>query len=925
MKSFFHPATTLMGRLKYPQKFMLIALLLLIPLALVMSQFLSKVNEDIDFSAREQLGLQYSDPLMQLFQDVQEHAALSAAVLKDATGFEELLDASQAQIDDDIEVVDRVNRRLGDMLDTNEEWETVKAAWLSLKDMTLALTVEQNDAAHTTLNRNILTLLTTVANTSNLILDPDLDSYYLMDTVIIKIPQVTDFLSQIRTYALGVAINGSISSTDRARLRLLVGLSNSTMEASANGLGYSFEAKPVLQEALQDDLDQTTQVFDDYMTVLNREIVNKGAVSSVLVAAGVVSITPADYYEASTAAIDQIFEFHDAVAPELNNSLQQRIDGIVASRALVLAVALIALSATIYLFVGFYLAVMKTIGSLDQASQRMVSGHTTGAVQVESKDELAQVAISFNNIASELMAARDQALEANRAKSTFLANMSHELRTPLNAIIGYSELIEEELEDEGMDAYVPDLKKIQTAATHLLSLINDILDLSKIEAGKMDLFLETIDLPKTIADVVTTVTPMIHKNENTLDVNCPPDIGTMHADLTKLRQVLFNLLSNASKFTEKGVIKLDVARKHEGGQDWMIFNVTDSGIGMTEEQINRLFQDFTQADSSTTRKYGGTGLGLAISRRFAQMMGGDITVTSVEGKGSTFTVQVLATVLKQEDQKAAGTSSAFAAVQVPPMPVGASTVLVIDDDANVRDLVTRFLTKEGFVVKTAVNGEEGLKLARSLHPDVITLDVMMPGMDGWAVLSSLKADKELSEIPVVMLTIVSDQNMGYALGASDYLTKPIDRDKLIASLKKFDCKKPFCRILVVDDEPAIRELVQRTLEKEGWEIHLAADGEEALAQAAKIDPEIVLLDLMMPKMDGFEFLTQFRKTEAGKNTPVVVITAMDLTQDDHQRLNGHVNQILQKGAYKQDDLLKEVRNLVTAVIQKDGQGDKTKT
>jgi signal transduction histidine kinase/CheY-like chemotaxis protein len=921
MKSFFNPATLLMGRLKYPQKFMLVALLLLIPLALVMSQFLSKTNEDIDFSSREQLGLQYTDPLMQLFQDALEHAALSNAVLKGATQFEEMLAEVQEDIDADVAAVDRIDRRLGATLEATEKWDVLKTEWETLRDTTLTLTVEQSDAAHSALNRNIISLLTIVGNSSNLILDPDIDSYYLMDTVIIKIPQETDFLSQIRTYGLGVTIAGSINSTDRARLRLLSGLAQSTVDANVSGLGYAFEINPSLQEVLQSDVEETVQVFNDYNVLLNRELISKGAVSSVLVAAGVVTITPTDFYTAASTPIDRIFQFHDEVSPQLNALLQIRIDRFVGQRSLVLVVALVALGATIYLFIGFYLAVMKTIASLEQASQRMVSGHTIGAVQVESKDELAKVAISFNNIAAELVAARDQALEANRAKSTFLANMSHELRTPLNAIIGYSELIEEELQDEGMDEYIPDLHKIQTAAAHLLSLINDILDLSKIEAGKMELFLESVDIPRTISDVVSTVTPMIHKNNNTLEVDCPPDMGMMHTDLTKLRQVLFNLLSNASKFTDKGVVKLGVRRKTEGGKDWMLFTVQDSGIGMTDEQLERLFQDFSQADASTTRKYGGTGLGLSISRRFAQMMGGDITVTSEAGKGSTFTVQVVANLTKADDKK--GAVAPTPEVQIPPMPVGASTVLVIDDDPAVRELVTRFLTKEGFRVQTASSGEEGLKAARANRPDVITLDVMMPGMDGWSVLSTLKGDPQLTEIPVVMLTIVSDQNMGYALGASDYLTKPIDRDKLVHVLKKYECKQPFCKILIVDDEPAIREIVHRTLEKEGWEIYQAGDGEEALQQVQKVAPEIILLDLMMPRMDGFEFLTQLRKTESGRNLPVIVITAMDLTVEDQNRLNGHVKQILQKGAYKQDDLLKEVRNLVSSMLGKDNQSEKT--
>lgn len=429
----------------------------------------------------------------------------------------------------------------------------------------------------------------------------------------------------------------------------------------------------------------------------------------------------------------------------------------------------------------------------------------------------------------------------------------------------------------------------------------------------MDLYLEIIDVQKLIQEVSSTITPLVEKNGNQLVVTCSPEIGTIYSDSTKTRQILLNLLSNASKFTEKGKIMLDVVRHSSS----ITLTVTDSGIGMTPEQITRLFQDFSQADSSTTRKYGGTGLGLAISKRFAEMMGGEITVTSKPGSGSTFTVDLPVAVVKPgtPDTNKANGKIAHTPAEVSSIVEGASTVLVIDDDPSVRDLVTRFLSKEGFSVKSATTGQEGLKLARELHPDVITLDVMMPGMDGWAVLSTLKSDPEISSIPVVMMTIVSDKNLGYALGASDYLTKPIDRDKLVETLKKYDCKDPICKILVVDDEAQIREIVQRTLEKEGWEVSLAKDGLEALEQVRRDAPEVILLDLMMPRMDGFQFLAEMRRMDSIKDVPVIVITAMDLSTEDRQRLNGQVQQILQKGAYQQDQLLSEVRGLVKSLTK----------
>jgi signal transduction histidine kinase/CheY-like chemotaxis protein len=565
-------------------------------------------------------------------------------------------------------------------------------------------------------------------------------------------------------------------------------------------------------------------------------------------------------------------------------------------------------------------AITGPINKLTKATAEISMGKLDTRVELRSRDEFGQLASSFNKMVHDLKSskealeeARDAADDASRTKSTFLANMSHELRTPLNAIIGYSEMLQEEAEDLGQAVFIPDLQNIHGAGRHLMSLINDVLDLSKIEAGKMDLYLESFELVPMINEVVATVKPLVEKNANTLQVDYADGLGAMRADLTKVRQTLFNLLSNACKFTERGIIALRVARESVDDGHWINFRVSDTGIGMSPEQTSKIFQAFTQVDTSTMRKFGGTGLGLAISRKFCQMMGGEIMVESALGQGSTFTARLPAEVVEPK------------VGQLPPLeeptPIalqsseGAPTVLVIDDDPAARDLMHRFLNKEGLQMIAATSGEEGIRLARELHPVVITLDVLMPGMDGWAVLTALKADPALSNIPVIMVSIMDEKNMGYALGAADYLTKPIDWQRLNVLIKRYQCARPPCPVLIVEDDAGMRTMLRRRLEKEAWTVIATENGRAGLDLMEKNRPELILLDLMMPEMDGFQFLDELRKHEAWRSIPVIVVTAKELTAEDRQRLNGSVEKILQKGAYSREDLLCEVRDLVTASMR----------
>ena len=527
--------------------------------------------------------------------------------------------------------------------------------------------------------------------------------------------------------------------------------------------------------------------------------------------------------------------------------------------------------------------------------------------------ELSNRETELERLVSELEDARQKADAANQTKSQFLANMSHELRTPLNAIIGLTEMLKEDCVEDKLDDFLEPLDRVFNAGKHLLTLINDVLDLSKIEAGRVELYNETFALAPVLEEIIRTTRPLIEANRNKIRLEIAGDVTEITSDQTRIKQVFLNLISNATKFTEGGEIALIARRVPKDNGDLIAVDVRDTGIGMTEVQIGRLFNAFVQADSSTTRKYGGTGLGLTISKQLTQLMGGDVTVQSVPNQGTTFTASFRINNTEAVTSAPARLASepSMTRLKAADQPNG-KTVLIIDDDPTISELMQRHLVRGGYRVQVASSGKAGLTLARELKPDVITLDILMPEIDGWSILRSLKADPELSTIPVIMASIIDEKNKGFALGAADFLSKPVEREHLISAVQNLIGEKKEARICIVEDDDNLRFAIKESLEKWGANVILAANGREALDLLADASdpPDLILLDLLMPVMNGFDFLQEIRRT-ALKSTPVLVLTGADLTTEESDFLSRETLRVIEKS----DDSVASIANAVGQAIR----------
>ena len=504
---------------------------------------------------------------------------------------------------------------------------------------------------------------------------------------------------------------------------------------------------------------------------------------------------------------------------------------------------------------------------------------------------------------SEMETSRDEARDANAEKTRFFANMSHELRTPLNAILGYGEMLAEDCEDLGYDDLLPDLKKITSAGSHLLSLINNILDISKIEAGRMELYLTSFEIEGMVDTIKDVTGPLAATNDNGFKVNLEDALGSMTQDETKIRQCLTNFLSNGFKFTSNGTITLDVDTFVEEDIEMIRFAVTDTGEGMSEEGLSKVFREYEQAERSTSAKHGGTGLGLPITKKLAEMMGGDVIVTSELGVGSVFTLYVPRECPQDYDEVEEGNT-------IDKLTEEEKIVVLIDDDVAMHDLIRRTLSKIGLKLVGAIDSEKGMQIVREMKPKLLLLDVLMPGRDGWSILKECKSDPELKDMPVVMVSQLSQDVLSQSLGADDYLTKPINRELFLETVTRhISIADSDGTVLIIDDDADVRDLLSRMLSDAGFKFDTAKDGKEGLEKLDK-NPNLIVLDLEMPRMDGFEFLENYMKeVNEAERAPVLVYSGKDLTEVQSEMLEKNVAGMVKKDEVSMDELSAIVTNI----------------
>jgi diguanylate cyclase (GGDEF)-like protein len=599
------------------------------------------------------------------------------------------------------------------------------------------------------------------------------------------------------------------------------------------------------------------------------------------------------------------------------------------SRVIILVTLALVIGA-IVMAGGLWFAITRSIVNplllLWESVKKMEKGDLKERAPIVTNDEIGTLATEFNRMAANMEKyyatlkkrhelEKETLARASEMKSQFLANVSHELRTPLNSIIGFSELLQEKSFGELNEKQAQYVQYINTSGSHLLQLINGILDLSKIEAGRMELVLEEFPLTEVIEEILATIRPQAQKKDITLKSKKVPASPTIKADRAKFRQILLNLLSNAVKFNEKGgsvIVDWDITEEPHGTamKSALELSVTDTGCGIREEDIERLFGEFEQLDPTIVREHGGTGLGLALTKRLVELHDGTIWVESEHGKGCVFSIK-----LPQGDEKVK--EPAVERPVLTPAEQGAQPlILVAGESEEINNLIEIYLATEGYDVITASDGTELFKKAREEKPFAIVMGVTIPKMDGWEALRELKATPETAEIPVVIISATDNKELGFALGAVDYMVKPVEKDRLIDTLGRLTFtakgKRGPSSILVVDDDPQGLELLSDILKKEGFVVLKASDGEEAIKVAIRVDPDLIILDIMMPGATGFDVVDRLKEHPVARNIPIIIFTAKELSAGDKKRLGKNIKKIIQKAGFAKEDLVAEVRLLEMA-------------
>jgi signal transduction histidine kinase/DNA-binding response OmpR family regulator len=851
MGTIWRPGVAILNRLTYPRKFALISLLFILPLVLVLALLLQELNARVAFAQKERVGTQYLRPLHKLFAHMIQSAALKPAP-----------DELRRQIDQDFEELAAADRRYGDELQTTPLFQALQVRWQALDEQA----APQSDARATQLIGHISTLIAQTGDSSNLILDPDLDSFYLMDNQVRNLPEAAELLAEALVLGESGATRGALTIDQRGRLIVLAGLLRSNAEKTRRTMQVAFQANSTqtLPAQLTPVLLEHTITTEAFLETLDRELLN----------AQQITIQPSTYVALGAQALEARFKLWDHGIIELDGLLQARIALIWRTIFFIGLFSLAALAVVSYLLAALYHGVMLTISSLEDAARRMSSGTVAEMVQLDNRDELAQVARSFNSIASALVSARVAAEEANALKTKFLANMSHELRTPLNAIINFTHFLGDPDYGTLNDQQQLFHSRVIYNAEHLLGLINDILDLVKIEAGKMDLQREQVDLQALLHGVMSTGLGLTKTKGLELTLDAPDELPPIWADKTRIRQVLINLVSNAAKFTDQGGITVR-ARKLGG---FVQIAVQDTGIGIGPKDQARIFDEFQQVQDSMDRSYGGTGLGLPISRRLIEMHGGQIELESAPGAGSTFRFSIpVAPPAAPEEQIA----------------LGGPLITVVDDDLDSHRILRHILGGAGYQVRSILDSRGALDELRRHIPALIILDLIMEPVDGWAVLADLQRDPLLREIPVVICTVADAvrEEVGLLANVQAHIQKPVRRDDLIALVRQIT---PGAPVLVVDDSSDDRRVLSMVIESIGYEAITAPDGAAALVALARDRPSLVLLDLMMPEMDGFMFLERMQSYPEFADIPVVVISAKDLDAAERAWLNERTRACLRK-------------------------------